>query len=217
MSFRRFYLGRTIGFIIILLLVFIYIIFFKNKPAKDSSGTDQNQTVCTMEAKECPDGSFVGRSGPNCDFAPCPSSLDAASWLNFTDSEQKIVFSYPKDLGKEYIHAEEWPPVVVVTSEDFTCVTTPETSSQASRVSERLINDQQYCISAMSEGAAGSTYTTYIYSTQRAGKLISVKFTLRYPQCLNYDDPQQTACVDERQNFDIDDLIDKVVGSIREL
>lgn len=28
--------------------------------------------MCTMEAKLCPDGSYVGRSGPNCAFAPCP-------------------------------------------------------------------------------------------------------------------------------------------------
>ncbi len=27
---------------------------------------------CTAEAKLCPDGSAVGRTGPNCDFAPCP-------------------------------------------------------------------------------------------------------------------------------------------------
>lgn len=29
--------------------------------------------ACTMEAKICPDGSSVGRVGPNCEFAPCPS------------------------------------------------------------------------------------------------------------------------------------------------
>lgn len=28
--------------------------------------------VCTMEAKICPDGSAVGRTGQNCEFAPCP-------------------------------------------------------------------------------------------------------------------------------------------------
>ena len=28
--------------------------------------------VCTMEAKLCPDGSYVGRSGPKCEFAACP-------------------------------------------------------------------------------------------------------------------------------------------------
>lgn len=31
------------------------------------------QVLCTMEAKQCPDGSFVGRQGPKCDFAPCPT------------------------------------------------------------------------------------------------------------------------------------------------
>ena len=28
--------------------------------------------ACTMEAKLCPDGSAVGRSGPNCEFEACP-------------------------------------------------------------------------------------------------------------------------------------------------
>lgn len=31
-----------------------------------------NQIVCTQDAKQCPDGSYVGRTGPNCEFAPCP-------------------------------------------------------------------------------------------------------------------------------------------------
>lgn len=28
--------------------------------------------ACTMDAKLCPDGSYVGRSGPKCEFAACP-------------------------------------------------------------------------------------------------------------------------------------------------
>ena len=32
----------------------------------------RNQTACTMEAKLCPDGSYVSRTGPNCEFSPCP-------------------------------------------------------------------------------------------------------------------------------------------------
>ena len=32
-----------------------------------------NQKACTMEAKQCTDGSYVGRSGPNCEFAKCPA------------------------------------------------------------------------------------------------------------------------------------------------
>jgi phage shock protein PspC (stress-responsive transcriptional regulator) len=32
----------------------------------------EEQVMCTMEVKECPDGSYVGRSGPTCAFAKCP-------------------------------------------------------------------------------------------------------------------------------------------------
>lgn len=30
--------------------------------------------ACTEEAKVCPDGSSVGRTGPACEFAPCPTA-----------------------------------------------------------------------------------------------------------------------------------------------
>ena len=30
--------------------------------------------ACTMEAKQCPDGSYVGRVPPECEFAPCPET-----------------------------------------------------------------------------------------------------------------------------------------------
>jgi hypothetical protein len=33
-----------------------------------------NAQACTTEAKICPDGTAVGRSGPNCNFATCPTS-----------------------------------------------------------------------------------------------------------------------------------------------
>jgi len=33
---------------------------------------EEAPVACTKEAKICPDGSAVGRTGPNCEFAPCP-------------------------------------------------------------------------------------------------------------------------------------------------
>lgn len=33
-------------------------------------GTNE-PVACTMDAKQCPDGSYVGRTGPNCEFV-CP-------------------------------------------------------------------------------------------------------------------------------------------------
>ncbi|HSI24611.1 MAG TPA: hypothetical protein VK952_03215 [Methylotenera sp.] len=34
-----------------------------------------NQVRCTMDAMQCADGSWVGRSGPNCKFV-CPAAKD---------------------------------------------------------------------------------------------------------------------------------------------
>lgn len=39
-----------------------------------TSSPSATQKACTLEAKLCSDGSSVGRTGPNCEFAPCPSS-----------------------------------------------------------------------------------------------------------------------------------------------
>lgn len=38
-------------------------------PAEESP---EQPVACTMDAKMCPDGSYVGRVGPNCEFATCP-------------------------------------------------------------------------------------------------------------------------------------------------
>src|SRR3989344_983720 len=36
--------------------------------------TPSTPVMCTMDAKICPDGSYVGRTGPNCEFAACGGS-----------------------------------------------------------------------------------------------------------------------------------------------
>ena len=41
------------------------------------SSREKSPVACTMEAKICADGSAVGRTGPNCEFAEC---LSFSSW-----------------------------------------------------------------------------------------------------------------------------------------
>jgi len=55
--------------------------------------------ACTMEAKLCPDGSAVGRTGPNCEFAPCPTATpdETADWQTYTNEEGGYLFKYPKE------------------------------------------------------------------------------------------------------------------------
>jgi len=52
-----------LGFLIITVLVIFGILRF----SKDNQGR-----ACTAEAKMCPDGSYVGRTGPLCEFTQCP-------------------------------------------------------------------------------------------------------------------------------------------------
>ena len=58
--------------------------------------------ACTEEAKQCPDGSFVGRTGPNCEFAACPSgaasttqTVDTSNWKTYRNEEYRFEFRYP--------------------------------------------------------------------------------------------------------------------------
>ena len=53
-----------------LVLVAVLEIYIYNSNHNQTSG----QVACTEEAKQCPDGSYVGRTGPNCAFADCPTS-----------------------------------------------------------------------------------------------------------------------------------------------
>ena len=46
---------------------------FETPVATGSATPTPSSVACTMEAKICPDGSSVGRSGPKCEFAPCPT------------------------------------------------------------------------------------------------------------------------------------------------
>ena len=130
-------------------------------------------------------------------------------------SSASVEFQYPEKLPAQYISTAEWPPQITVTEGELACQETPPESSFPLRITQKTINDSVYCIQAMSEGAAGSTYTEYTYSTLKDGKVISADFVLRYPQCLNYDDPNKSNCEAERETFDLDGIIDKIVKSVK--
>ena len=43
-----------------------------NKEPEDKNGA----VFCTQDVIKCPDGSYVGRTLPDCNFAPCPISKE---------------------------------------------------------------------------------------------------------------------------------------------
>lgn len=171
--------------------------------------------ACTEEAKLCPDGSYVGRTGPACAFAPCPSGPDTSTWLVAT-STTGYTLRYPQTLSTEYIRAVDWPPVFTVMNESFSCTEAGIETDRAGETELRLIGGRAYCVTTISEGAAGSVYLQYAYAFPAGTKTHILTFTLRAVQCGNYDEPQKTACETERTAFTIDPLLDQIARTISE-
>ncbi len=172
------------------------------------------QPVCTMEAKLCPDGSFVGRTGPNCEFAACPVPTIDPSWKTFTDDKKKISFRYPEKLDTTYMRAVDWPPQVATTEGPFECTVAGSENSRAGKTEPRTINGHAYCVTRESEGAAGSIYTQFAYAMEKEGKILIFTATLQAVQCANYIDPQKTACSQERSTFDLDKVMDRIMQTV---
>ncbi len=136
-------------------------------------------------------------------------------WTTITN-DQGITFQYPKELLAKYISVVEWPPIVKIETGTFSCKTTPqEVSSMSDITSQRVVDDRIYCVNVKHEGAAGSVYSSYTYTTARNGQLVEVSFTLRYPNCDNYDEEQNKDCAGERETFDLDATIDRIVYTIK--
>lgn len=135
-------------------------------------------------------------------------------WKTVTN-ENGITYKYPKELLAKYISVVEWPPVVKVETGIYLCKTTlQEVSGMSNIISERMVDNRTYCVNVKNEGAAGSVYSSYVYSTAKNGQIVNVSFTLQYPNCNNYDEEQRKACSGEREAFDIDSTVDRIVQSI---
>lgn len=170
--------------------------------------------VCTLEAKLCPDGSYVGRSGPLCEFAKCPVINVPEDWKAVTDTATGITLRYPETIGTTYIHTVDWPPKIQVIDEAFSCTEAGQETERAGETTRAIINGREYCVTRIAEGAAGSIYTQYAYGTELQGEMLFLTFALRASQCGNYDEPQRSACETERTTFDVDALVAKITEGL---
>lgn len=79
-------------------------------------GQRGNETACTMDARICPDGTTVGRTGPSCEFAKC-------AYPNIEYADAKIAFAVPAGYV-ENVEAKAGNPTMVAAFEQ-TGTTTP--------------------------------------------------------------------------------------------
>jgi hypothetical protein len=138
---------------------------------------------------------------------------DAATlnWLTYEDAT--ITFKYPETLGTKYMTALDWPPDAQILGKTFSCNEAGEESDRAGRTERRAINGREFCVTTVVEGAAGSLYSQYAYVTNIKGNSVSFTFSAKSSQCANYDELQKTECEAEKEAFDIDGLIAKVINT----
>ena len=63
-----------------------------------NASNSQAPIACTMDAKQCPDGSYVGRVGPKCEFKACPTIDKSTSTPSSSSStsQKEIIIKYTK-------------------------------------------------------------------------------------------------------------------------
>lgn len=124
----------AVGMVLIVSLVFGGIFLIQNKkdarenvPAekvvvksektilKSEKTSGDNATACTMEAMLCADGTYVSRTGPNCEFTPCPQSQIKTGFklIEVNNPSLKFSFEVPEGWASEIRNAG------IMNEEDF--------------------------------------------------------------------------------------------------
>ncbi|MCE9548826.1 Gmad2 immunoglobulin-like domain-containing protein [Candidatus Nomurabacteria bacterium] len=138
-------------FILVFILGVMYLFSLKS-----SSPKNEEQIACTMDAKMCPDGSYVGRSGLKCEFTPCPEpKADKSDFIKVSNPQPNQIVTSPleltgearlwyfegsfpveildangKKLGVSYVQAEgEWMTTEFVPFKGNLIFSSPETST----------------------------------------------------------------------------------------
>jgi hypothetical protein len=88
------------GYIIFLVLLGLIIIVLGLGIYKFNFTNNDIHLACTEEAKLCPDGSYVGRTGPNCEFAICPQVNSLLS-----EAEARVIAEKTCIKGSEALSA----------------------------------------------------------------------------------------------------------------
>jgi hypothetical protein len=140
--------------------------------------------------------------------------------VNILSSIKNLSYIIPEEFSFKYVSFQDWKVSIFdnysdnffVVDGEIACEETSPESSFPVRAIKKDINGQLYCIKASSEGAAGSVYTKYAYSTVEDDKIVVVSFIARYPRCTNYSEIQRNECQRERESMDLDQIIFDVIN-----
>lgn len=143
----------------------------------------QTPIACTQEAKQCPDGSYVSRSGPNCEFAPCPVADNPnPDQKTYTNAQYGFSFQYPVKLASTFASFQSEPTAII----------TPKGSSDIDSKgcyqldiqhieSTGIIGGMTFCESSGGDPGAGQLYSSYYYTILHGQNYITLAYVVHTP------------------------------------
>ena len=205
--------------ILILILIAIgylaYNMYFLN-----GKNNGQENIACTEEAKICPDGSAVGRIGPDCEFALCPTKT--VKWKVYKNNEYNFELSYPED----FFDPEQQPKLLIGDCNykvfpsqcpNIDSIVVAEMALSGADISviksnlsqpgywdvdsqEQVINNTQYCLRATGDAATGRAFNYYYYTTVKNEKCLVVYMAVTTENCDFYL-PLEPGNIEQEDNY----------------
>ena len=113
-------------------------------------------------------------------------------------------------LPAPYVSVQQnWPPTIQNSAAAYACSVGAGNADLGENTVQKIINGRTYCLHTSSEGAAGSSYRTFSYTTasQTGTGTETATFILRYENCSAYDGAQQSQCSAAQSGLDIDGIV----------
>lgn len=173
---------------VLMILGLAALAWFSSDQGKIGGG---RQADCPDDVNFCYDGSSVKRTGPNCEFAACPIPTQATTTVP-TNVEP---LDYNKVIPAAFTEGADWPPSVSSESGQLSCGSSQNKDNPDQAAVEKTIGDRKYCVSVSYDIApADFVNASYLYRTQVGDNIASIRFSLHYPKCDNYDGDKKTEC-----------------------
>jgi len=181
----------------------------------------QNSVACTMEAKICLDGSSVGRTGPNCEFALCPDQT--AGWKIYKNKDYDFELKYPADFFDQNqqpklligdcnynVFPDKCPDINDIVIKDLVA-TDGDLNIIENNLSvqnywdnpngEKLtINNVFYCLYIAGDAATGHAFNYYYFATVKNQKCLVVYLAANTVNCDFYL-PLEEGNIEQAKNY----------------
>jgi hypothetical protein len=128
-----------------------------------------------------------------------------------TDDKQGITYSYPNYLYE--LSTGEFAPKVTISKAKIVCHVG---YSNGIETTEQTINNKKYCVSVESDGAAGTMYSNYTYTTSLGDKIEKLTFVIRTTNCDVYGDAgaDYDNCIKDNASFNANDVANQILSSV---